>query len=200
MTVRERPILFSAPMVRAILAGTKTVTRRIINLHLGERGCTVHTRTDGSRYVEQIGSSPQNPGRMIASPYGEKGDRLWVKETIRRAPSSGAGRDYAFYAADEEWTKLDAWPWKRSVLPAIHCPRGLSRIDLDVAGVRVERLQEITEEDAIREGVGITESQDGIERDARENFALLWDELNAARAPWSSNPFVWRVEFKRVKP
>ena len=93
----------------------------------------------------------------IPCPHGQPGDRLWVKETIRlvpdQEPDDGTGRVLSIYAADGALTVADAWPWKRKQLNSIHCPRGLSRIELEVTGVRVERLQDISEAGSIAEGL-----------------------------------------------
>lgn len=157
--MRERPILFSAPMVRALLDGTKTQTRRVCKPAEAaglsfvvevpdplERGQVYN----GSHFGDEEG------GVQFASPYGGVGDRLWVREAIRLVPDQepdyGTGRVLSAYGADGSLTVADAWPWKRSYLPPMHCPRGLSRIDLEITGVRVERLQDISEADAQAEG------------------------------------------------
>ena len=191
---RERPILFAGPMVRAILDGRKTKTRRVVRPqpehhwnHLGDlRFCTgEHDKALGCR-----GDFESKP-----CPYGVPGDRLWVKETIIRETSTQAS-----FAADRKLTELDTWPWKRGVLSAIHCPRGLSRLTLEVTSVRVERLQSISEEDAKAEGV--TPDADCIsnrcQRPYRDRFLDVWDEINGERAPWKSNPWCWVVGFRRL--
>jgi hypothetical protein len=177
----ERPIIFSGPMVRAILHGRKTQTRRVVH-----------------------GGGPVALGDAVKRcPYWA--DTLWVRETIRLKERWNDGREdrvVSVYCADDEPTLADAWPWKREVLPSIHCPRGLSRITLRVTAVRVERLQEISEDDAVAEGlIGATVDDphyptSGRWVTARERYELLWDSINAKRAPWASNPFVWVVSFE----
>jgi hypothetical protein len=211
--MKERPILFSAPMVRAILAGRKTQTRRLI----------------------------RNPGRldglMLAgeeanwSPYGGPGDRLWVKENWRYADWTDDGMPYIEYAADnarrlvedvpEDWADrveavwarlsepenygIDGKAADRKWRPSIFMPRWASRITLEVTEVRVQRLQEISEKDAEAEGADLTRAEEeGVlgyaEVGPREMFAALWDDINGKRAPWSSNPWVWAITFRRVQP
>lgn len=219
----ERPILFSGPMVRAILDGRKTVTRRIV------RGVV----ESGGAYSTEAWER----GEMPRCPYGSSGDRLWVRETWmpRAAPygiesfSNGviyaatpnAGGGYAVHARESHADQIarlskPGFTWH----PSIHMPRWASRLTLEVVGVRVERLQEITEEDAIAEGaqrfdnlpsthpygqdarwsMEAPTATDQCLGSARMAFANLWDKLNSLRAPWASNPWVWRVEFRRVQP
>lgn len=179
--MKERPIIFSAPMVRAILAGQKTQTRRVMKHQPGNdnriphpinKKCVINIRDENLRSM---------------SPYGNVGDRLWVKETIRLESME---RGLSVYAADGELTKATAWPWKNSVLPSIHCPRGLSRITLEITGVRVERLQDISDADAVDEGCACDYP--------REKFMVLWESINATRGCWwDVNPWIWVMEFVR---
>lgn len=153
-------------------------------------------------------------------PLGVRGERLWVKETIERAARSGPG--CARFAADLEPTVIDTWPWKRHVLTAIHTPRGASRITLEIVEVRVQRLQEITAADACDEGAaGVLDVGHPLRAECYEKhgtwtgddrkdingpfagsvaaFATLWDSINGKRAPWSSNPWVWAITFRRIR-
>lgn len=168
--MKERPILFSAPMVKAILSGTKTQTRRIVK-------------------------PQQFPlGTCVACPYGTVGDRLWVRETWLQVPAGIAfradGGDHYGAGGKLKWR------------PSIFMPRAASRITLEVTGVRVERLQGISEDDAEAEGVA-AEPHNGSCVDRRcfvKAYASLWDSLNAKRSPWSSNPWVWVLSFRRITP
>lgn len=216
--MRERPILFSAPMVRALLDGTKTQTRRVCKPAEAaglsfvvevpdplERGQVYN----GSHFGDEEG------GVQFASPYGGVGDRLWVREAIRlvpdQEPDDGTGRVLSAYGADGSLTVADAWPWKRSYLPPMHCPRGLSRIDLEITGVRVERLQDISEADAQAEGTPCYvcgRSMDGLGEDdchcfhakaKASDYRNLWEAINGPGS-WDANPWVWVVEFRRIKP
>lgn len=216
----DRPILFSAPMVRAILAGTKTQTRRVVNVPPAAKpACQLY----GPHEV--IWDVPDCPGRITRVPY-RVGGHLWVRETWAGADDmAGMGSDTeppqcVAYRADETAVIFPsgelipkpadtyAWNWtKLNWRPGIYMPRWASRITLEVTGLRVERLQDISEADAYAEGVG-TPSAVALMRsvhggstqsaDARVWFRSLWDSLNAKRAPWSSNPWVWVVEFKRI--
>ncbi len=183
---RERPILFSAPMVRAVLAGKKTQTRRVVK-RAGKLMTAVATIQRG-----------RQPHPIVAKlipelrcPYGKPGDRLWVKEAITLSPVLDNGSNYV---ADGRSTKATSWPWKRDTLPGIFLPRKLSRITLEVVAVRVERLQEISEEDARAEGAqfhdghGVGHSGWRHDRNhgcvyatARRSFEVLWDSINGPK-------------------
>lgn len=202
----ERPILFSAPMVRAILAGQKTQTRRAvqwrglasgINLCFSglsvERSSSNFVLTSPTRTSHEYRSVPQ------PCPYGQPGDRLWVRETW--APNEGSEAGY-LYRADHgsasgfHKVDLKTGLWTHSVSrwrPSIHMPRAVSRITLEITGVRVERLQAISARDAIAEGIpaGGPENPDGIEV---RDFRALWLSINGAES-WDANPWVWVVEF-----
>lgn len=220
--MRERPILFSASMVRALLDGTKTQTRRVVKWHGLEPGLNLQfsglsVERSGSNWVL---SSPTRDSYAYRSvpmpcPYGQPGDRLWVREAIRlvpdQEPDDGTGRVLSTYGADGSLTVADAWPWKRSYLPPMHCPRGLSRIDLEITGVRVERLQDISDEDAVAEGTPCyvcDRTMDGRSEDEchcfhsqakASDYRNLWEQINGDGS-WDVNPFVWVVEFKVVRP
>ena len=190
--MKTRPILFTAAMVRAVLDGTKTQTRRVIKPQPVERGVV------GSGYVP-----------IPACPYGVPGDRLWVRETFRCV---WAGDGSIEYRADGKVIRhgitggkvITATPkkWK----PSIFMPRWASRIDLEVVAVRVERVQDITSSDALAEGIqeysGCENQHDMEAWDPVDEFRKLWDSINGKRpgCSWNDNPFVWVVAFKRVRP
>jgi hypothetical protein len=207
--MRERPILFSGPMVKALLAGTKTQTRRvvkpqppadtdylIVNEDPGGEGSLCISKWEGGEFGPGV-----DPWRRC--PYGQPGDRLWVRESFHinsarcwAAPKTLNPSDperAAYYAAD--WER-SAPPWK----PSIHMPRWASRLLLEVVEVRAERLQSITEEDAQSEGIQPATHLGPcrVMVHARKGFRHLWDEINGKRAPWESNPWVWALTFKRV--
>ena len=203
--IKERPILFSAPMVRAILDGRKTVTRRPLKLPHGFWETSV---------TGELVPIPVN------CPYGKPGDRLYVRETFNRTNPGGAEGVY-YYRADGEFPKsigggkfTDAESWK----PSIHMPRAASRILLEITDVRVERLQDISEGQAVDEGLiweGVKDGQTywnhtdhryppGSHQqlsvsgtDAVSAFRNLWKSTGG---DWEANPWVWVVEFKRVQP
>jgi hypothetical protein len=163
--------------------------------------------------------SGDNPGMFC--PYGQPGDRLWVRETWRPEIHDANGGDFEMIGYKETDTndacmdvlKRDLCEWRKwcskngdaKWYPSIHMPRWASRITLEVTGVRVERVQDLSEADARAEGcthtgIGPLVSADEIET-ARDQFARLWDSIHAARGySWASNPYVWVVEFRRVTP
>lgn len=186
--MKNTPILFSGPMVRAILAGTKTQTRRVMTapawlnpaeipdmiLALNRFGCA----------VDHIG--PADGRRRIACPFGVAGDHLWVRETFGLArPSFPDESDDArvVYRATDAAPTAKYFCWR----PSINMPFWACRLHLHIKSVRVERLNDISEEDARAEGVaGVAE------------FRELWESLNGAGS-WSINPFVWTVTFEVIE-
>lgn len=191
--MKERPILFSAPMVRAILGGRKTQTRRIVNARVAPWLLDPAHGWDDAYVLD--------PGNELLArcPYGAPGGRLWVRETWARLTGNGHrivyradGDDPRLGWDDDPSTRRPRMTWT----PSIHMPRWASRITLEVTDVRVERLQAITEEDAVAEGVA--RHVEGATRGARTAFASLWDSLNGERTPWSTNPWVWVVGFRRL--
>lgn len=221
--MKERPILFSDAMVRAILEGRKTVTRRVvkggqvptIDLSL-PHGDPLRWSAVGQhhpRYGYVVTGSTEEEcakqlGRRGVCPYGQPGDRLWVRETFNRSNPGGAEGVY-YYRADGKFPAAmggnrfySCTTWK----PSIHMPRAASRIMLEITAVRVECLQDISEEQALAEGVrdageGFFDIEDSkhLSADPRESFASLWESINGAES-WAANPWVWVVEFKRVTP
>jgi hypothetical protein len=186
--MRERPILFSGPMVQAILEGRKTQTRRLVNAR-GFHDFEGDQDNDG--WPLAPAKSTGCLARLPAT-YGTAGDRLWVRETWGGDILCG----FAYRADHPDWPcfqgdgeQADS-PWR----PSIHMPKEASRLTLEVTGVRVEPLQSISERDACAEGMGSP-----ITRDCKvPQFAALWDAINGERAPWASNPWVWVIEFRRL--
>lgn len=229
----DRPIIFGAPMIRAIFDGRKTVTRRLVTGH-----DVIEERDDGTPWPYYTTWSHGDDGSpWMACPYGVPGDRLWVRETWRYHDWTNDGLPWIAYAADgchrlcesipDKWSDRveDVWATlsdqKNTAIDGVardrrwrsprYMPRWASRLTLDVVSVRVERLHAITEEDANREGVeymdGLLDeadlcraakAMDAMATDSRVWFACLWDLLNAKRAPWASDPWVWRIEFRRA--
>ena len=186
----EHPILFSGPMVRAILEGRKSQTRRLVKM---PRGIVSLYRPfpDDPTNVQGVDEDGLIGWYAVPSacPYGVPGDRLWVRETWRQ------GNTGVLYRAN------DVCPSQQHWRPSIFLKRADSRLVLEVTAVRVERLQEISCADAIAEGIAPAANSQTIDCDTpdpRHAYRELWDSLNAKRAPWASNPWVWVIEFKRA--
>lgn len=222
--MKERPILFSGPMVRAILDGRKTQTRRLV----APQPATGETISWLNNIVGRPPSfalcRPMSSDvREVRCPYGAPGDRLWVKETWALEDVGDDGQRLiwkidraARWLGDGETIHyLDSGYKPARWRSGRFMPRWASRLSLEVTGVRAQRLQDISEEDARAEGLkvtGPTVSPTGeiIDRrpgylgygslwhDPRRAFETIWDDINGKRALWSSNPWVWVVEFKRV--
>lgn len=185
--MRERPILFSGPMVRAILEGRKTVTRRVIKVQPHGLGAWIR---QGIKWM----FPNVCPHTTVNCPYGQPGDRLWVREST--SEDVIGSQSVARYTADGA-TSNHPWWYSRSACPSIHMPRIASRILLEITDVRVERLQDISDEQALAEGVDQTNTS--IPGYARQRFQDLWGSINGTGS-WDANPWVWVVEFKRIQP
>jgi hypothetical protein len=197
----ERPILFSAPMVRAYLDGLKTQTRRIVKdtdvRDVGAFGVAAYVT---SRDVMERGRVIGHRDVTKTCPYGGPGDRLWAKETF----VFRSKHERYYYRADHsvhDPYAHDGWR------PSIFMPRKASRITLEITAVRLERLQEISEEDAIAEGVE-RNVDDGVTYwgpigeghvDPRVAYRWLWEDING-RGSWDANPWVWAISFPRCAP
>jgi hypothetical protein len=213
--MKERGILFSGAMVRALLAGTKAQTRRVVRSNLGK---VPPVRISPGPGLPDVGEYWCEPGGWIRCPYGTIGDRLWVRETWCLYTAEGQRDAAVRYRAGGEITPVvmpeqaartasGSERWR----PSIHMPRWASRITLQVTEVRVQRLQDISEEDARAEG--ITGPHDvgypayRVPDDSKPRYSCavaayeaLWDSINGDRAPWASSPWVWAVSFRRVQP
>lgn len=198
--MNERPIIFSGPMVRAILEGRKTQTRRLVRpqpdnrLKVARRLLNAGHENIGAVFSERDGDLSGQLASSAICPYGAPGTRLWVRETWGCAHYEGidAAPNY-FYRADETDPEHDALiRWR----PSIHMPRTASRITREITDVRVERLQQISEDDARAEGVG-EGPQEGMVTGPVVAFADLWGSIHGPDA-WLKNPWVWVVEFRRI--
>jgi hypothetical protein len=245
--MKERPILFSAPMVRAILAGKKTQTRRVVKPQpefCGGAGEGSDAKCWGWMNEDRTG-----PKFLCVTdsrcPYGEPGDRLWVRETWNYQGASAVWENGGRRPHDELFVKYRAddaertihrkpddkhglpkqRPWRhgededdysdyltrfwRKWTPAIFMPRDVSRITLEIVSVRVERLQDITEADALAEGI-FFHKPDGIHHSgyrydesspchptAVNAYSWLWESINGPES-WAANSWVWVIEFKRL--
>lgn len=234
--MKERPILFSGTMVRAILDGRKTQTRRVVKLPhdnpLGEWEATTvgggsSKFADGTPAPEMTAIWHTRTGDTLTCPHGQPGDRLWVRETWKPRivhscfdmacdcetvwvdyPAGGEGRHFEGEAIPDEWFMPQAAIRGQSV-PSLHMPRWASRLVLEITGVRVERLNDCSEADALAEGVSpdrtgghFIDTSDcrcasAVGAPAVDAFRTLWDSINDAGA-WEANPWVWVVEFKQI--
>lgn len=212
----ERPILFSGPMVRAILAGTKTQTRRIVKpqppatmtrevyFSMQQEWCFTGPQrdTEGNELpIDKWKGGWPECGENFSCPYGKIGDRLWVREsTVVHASirEQLCGYRAAGCNATEAFEKN---------MPSIHMRRAHCRIILEITAVRVQRLQDITEEDAKAEGAqggcencGETPCHPGCvghKPNFRDGFAHIWMKING-EASWHANPWVWAITFKHL--
>jgi hypothetical protein len=218
--VKERPILFSAPMVRAILKGRKTVTRRPIKAwqhpQIEDDGSWFAVAQRHPRWGFGVSGVDAKEcaaelARSGCCPYGRSGERLWVRETWAQPANLDPGPT-VYRATYPDCIKGQGWEnvppsseirWK----PSIHMFRRDSRILLEITDVRVERLHDISHDQAKAEGVRLYTDHaelgdwwhvEGIETysaDPRKSFELLWSSVGG---DWNANPWVWVVEFKRV--
>lgn len=247
--VKERPIIFSGEMVKAILDGKKTMTRRVVKsdfINHYKHAHIIRQSTDKKRegkayfYDTPVGSMVLS-SQLANNHYGKVGDRLWVRETW--APVNSCGESALAYKADNEiiclseneefldeygtlnytdprLAKYAFADWADDLVNGVEgawkspitMPRWASRILLEITDIRVERLNDISEADAVKEGLRILPASGryvvspgdqhfgGASHDAVEVFSWLWDSLNTKKGyPWSSNPWVWVVEFKVVE-
>lgn len=224
----EKPILFSAPMVRAILAGEKTQTRRVVNLkpqgfdtmQPAPEATWVRNENGTWAWWGQVGED----GRALLYQWGVKsayevGDRLWVRENLHRPDG-----DPWLYSADDQHVEVSrddetamlVWAHhkEQDYCPSIHMPRWASRITLEVTNVRCQRLWEISEDDARAEGIQVLPLQSADdpsawwqsapgehqERTPRASFAQLWISINGKRpgCSWADNPWVFAYTFQRT--
>lgn len=220
--MKERPILFNDPMVRAILSGQKTQTRRVVNPYPPAQRTVIPYRPSAI-VPQQDGTfaayTDSRKFKEFTCPYGQPGERLWVRECW--APigmtelCTGKQRTSYEYRAgrlvlkqgqepaiieQEPFFHVDRW------YPSIHMPRAACRLVLEIVSVRVERLQDISREDAIAEGVQWDDAMGGYHVDdgshfnasfAAESYRSLWKHINGAES-WAANPWVWVINFKRT--
>lgn len=216
--MKETPILFSAPMVRAILEGRKTQTRRIMKRQPtidGQTGDWLFTYSDGGQEVSPIEQWIDIQVKLHC-PYGKVGDRLWVRETFGAHPDYNPPynfNQFVYRATDPDWETTENWKWK----PSLFMPRSASRITLEITDISAELLQDISMRDAISEGI---ESFRPVPGDGSPetlykrysnvggrpgnwiahpelSFRSLWEKINGPDS-WAQNPYVWVVKFKQI--
>lgn len=218
--MKERPIIFSGEMVKAILEGRKTQTRRVVEPQppeevLRSERCSGPDCGDGFHFIAKRGEFRE---REICEwhckcPYGVPGDRLWVRETFWHQPADydliactkvKLEDEVVIYRADHD-AAGDNFKWR----PSIFMPHDLSRITLEITDVRVQRLQEIILEDCLAEGIDVPGrdrmlkigpiKRECDEAHCRAYFRALWDSINAKKHPWHSDPWVWTITFRRIE-
>lgn len=225
--MKERPILFSGPMVRALLAGTKTQTRRVVKPQPAPDQ-QPRTVIGSSGFVYVMDNAPLLPYPEVRRvrwdcPYGQPGDRLWVKEAWRTADTldalsptaiadkcvdAGYSKPWAPLQWEADGQRNREWsgfgpgngivvgPGKTRV--SMHMPRWASRINLEITSVRVERLQDISPDDCIAEGAWpIAHRELGRGHEAVAAYQSLWESINGPGS-WAANPWVWVLEFRRI--
>ncbi|ENU27042.1 hypothetical protein [Acinetobacter modestus] len=209
--MKERPILFNTPMVQAILSGQKTQTRRIVNkaptTEINHR--LIALDNGWSWQVDQQGIVPtmhreiDNP---MVCPFGQIGDRLWVRETFRLYDSDecphadfpcGCPKNGTpLYKASHDCGNGEKWK------PSIHMPRKAARLFLEITNIRIERLNDITSEDAKAEGFDYSTHPSAIQMGyaigAKTNFRVTWEQIYGQNE-WNKNPWVWVLEFKVIQ-
>lgn len=208
--MKEKPILFNTPMVQAILDGRKTMTRRIVNIDASEWGNTNVRATDQDS-VEQLFKHRIfcDETQIVKCRYGKPIDMLWVRETWMENPNVDFFPDEPYYfKASKSKQFLEEWP--NSWRPSIHMKKDAARIWLQIEEIRVERLQDISEEDAKAEGIeeygpfgeykGSIHPSGGCMRyraygKASRAFEDLWVEINGEDS-WKATPWVWVIKFK----
>jgi hypothetical protein len=194
--MNEKPILFSGPMIRAILEGRKTQTRRVVKPQPPEGykiyGPEVYEPAVSDKYGNLVPGKPvygiyNSDDWGVKCPYGRPGDQLWVRETFRWFDAlieSDMDGVYSGWMYKANIPDAEEFTWK----PSIHMPRHASRIHLEIIDIHLERLQYITDQDCEAEGV-----------ENRQTFRQLWDSINAKRGySWGVNPRVWVIEFRRM--
>ena len=206
--VKERGLICTGESVRAILDDRKTMMRRVVKLPRPMEKPHLYFNVSDEWTVYDDATTPKSDWHSIACPYGKPGDRLFVRETwlqwdwedLGTEPQSA---DTLRFRADGD---IPAVKWR----PSIFMPRWASRITLEITNVRVERLQDISEEDAKAEGVPIDDSPCDHARQRCEDIGCLgpgyrssfcdrWEDINGKKYPWSSNPWVWCISFRRIE-
>lgn len=210
---KERPIIFSAPMVRAILGGRKTQTRRIIkpqpaSVERWRHGEPTADTSAGYAVMRDASGKGWADCGPFQCPYGQPGDRLWVKETTIKVEDHGytgpcyvesdEGRavlDYGLSPSPDDCTEVEPQDIRKR--SAIYMPRNMSRILLEVTAIRVERLQDISPKDAVAEGCTHNHHKPPGTWNNIIQYQMLWESINGLGS-WDANPWVWVIEFRRI--
>ena len=191
--MKETGLMFKAPLVRAILEGRKTQTRRIV------KRLPLRINRDANAMEIDVANIENGEfAKRVPCPMGKPGDRIYVRETYAHHPQFA---QIAFRADGEEFEDADGWLWAPKWTPSIHMPKQAARIWLEITGVRVERLQSISESDAQAEGCSLecmtpTGDDCGSAIWGPGGFKALWESTGG---DWAANPWVWVIDFKRIK-
>ena len=221
--MKERPILFNAEMVQAILSGRKTQTRRVIQspartMQANNINCISYREPGDKWYQDYVFSMRDRSGTwqdytkeqfLAKCPLGQPGDQLWVRETF--ATGLCTKTTLAYKATHKAEDLEEGWLEKIKWRPSIHMPRWASRIQLKISNVGVQRLQDISSGDAVREGICQLPASGrycinpgdqyfgGASHSAKEVYSWLWESIYG-EGSWGANPWVWVIEFERVAP
>jgi hypothetical protein len=191
--MNQHPILFSTPMVQAILEGRKTQTMRIVKgINIGENSndtvnYSMKSAMGTNIEKERLGECFFGIGDYC--PYGKVGDVLWVRETFGTGGYFKTGWNYK---ASDELPKYEKWK------PSIHMPKSACRIWLQITNIRVERLHDISEADAVAEGINTSKISGDYNHTPVQEFQDLWNSINGKES-WDSNPWLWVLEFNRIE-
>lgn len=190
--MKETGLMFKAPLVRAILSGQKTRTRRIAKTEITMGRDSLLAPHHGRKHADVYLLPEQAKEAVTLCPSGQAGDRIYVRETFARVPTA-CGSDELVFAADyQDGSDKEAGV---KYTPAIHMPKDAARIWLEITSVRVECLQSISEADAKAEGVDASKYH-GLDRAYARAFSELWESTGG---DWAANPWVWVIDFKRIE-
>jgi hypothetical protein len=211
------PILYSTPMVQAILQGRKTMTRRIMKIQPNEDG--VSYMKNAPLDWEQIYNDVWKPWKLetdegealsVLCPYGCPGDILWVRERFElfdRGTDDNGFDGYLRYVADQKEIRWPSHPLSPCIKPSIHMPKAACRLFLKIKSIKVERLHDISQADAIAEGVERLYNTTSLVYknymfkddvvDAKNSFKSLWQKINGIES-WQQNPWVWVIKFEKI--
>lgn len=199
--MKETGLMFKAPLVRAILSGQKTQSRRVLkqavgpSLSVGIDDANPDVAELSWLYGDGPGHEVHESIKRVPCPFGKPGDRIYVRETFAWVPTACESDEIVFAADYQDGSDKAAGV---RYIPSIHMPKAAARIWLDITGVRLERLQAISEEDAEAEGVGFLRSVPDADETltAKQLFECLWDSTGG---DWAANPWVWVIDFKRIE-
>jgi len=190
-----RPILFSTPMVQAILNGTKFQTRRVIKGIDQLEGAYFQTLVQHATGRITFSSLNVDYAIEVKCPYGQVGDVIWVREK-HRALVNCQDNSFASWSYYSDMPKEFHEQFPKKWTPSIHMPKTACRLFLKIKEIRVERLQDLSRGDAMGEGCPFPNMADG--QNPKDWFAQLWQSINGEQS-WNENPWVWVIEFEKIE-